>query len=100
LRLFELFGVLLNAIHQDFALSHVARDFREADDVIGVVAKRRNHHVRPESGTVFPDAPAFALVMTLFARSLQHSSGETLPDVFRSVEERKVLANNFLRGVA
>src|ERR1700739_4994427 len=92
--------MLLNTIHQDFALGHVARDFREANDVTGVVAKRRNHNVGPEPGTVFPDAPAFTRVLTFFARSLQDSTGKILLDALGSVEAGKGVAANSPRRVA
>ena len=66
----EFFGMLLNTIHKELPLGHVPGDFRKAEDIAGLIAKWRNHDIGPKSGTIFPDAPAFAFVMPFLARNL------------------------------
>ncbi len=66
----EIFRMLLDAVQQRLAFSHVASDLRKANDISCFVSKRRDDYVAPQSRTVFADAPALSLVVTLVASGL------------------------------
>src|SRR5947199_48034 len=80
-------------------LVEIARHLGEPEQRSPVVAYRRDHHVRPEAGAVFANAPVLLLVPSLCGggpkRRVRLSGG----DVFRSVEAREWLADDLLGSV-
>jgi hypothetical protein len=79
---------------------HVARDFREADDVSGGIADRVDDDVRPELSAVFSNAPTFALEATFGCGSGQCLGRLPRLSIFVAVEAREVRADHFRRLVS
>jgi hypothetical protein len=81
-------------------LGDVAGDLGKADQPIILVADGVDLDQRPEAAAVFAHAPAFAFEMALARGRLQHPRRHADGAVFRRVETREMLADDFVGGIA
>ena len=81
------------------ALRQIARDLREGEQLAAFVAQRGDHDVRPEPRAVLAQAPAFVLETPIHGRALQLELRPFALDIRRRIENREVLADDFMRLV-
>src|SRR4051812_31987976 len=77
-------------------LGQVPRDLRKADEFAVWVAQRCNDHVRPEPGTVLPQAPAFVFEAARLYRLGEFAFGQLPRERFRRVEDREVPSDDLV----
>jgi len=99
LRLKQSFARLFEFLLRLLTLGEVARDLGEADQFTQVV-NRMNDDARPKARAVLANAPPFRLVMARSSGRLQSQFWYASLGVFRRIEPRKMLANDFVRGIA
>ena len=81
-------------------LRQVAGDLAEANERSTGVAERGDHDVRPESGTVLPDAPTLVLHPALARRYFKLPRRLSARDVLGRVEDRKMPSDDLIGCVA
>ena len=86
-----LFGVL--------AIGQVSGDLAEPSQLAVRIAKRRDHHVRPEAAAVLAHSPAFILDAALRQSGLQQRRRSVAGEVLGRVEDRDRLPDHFVREV-
>src|SRR5690348_5427662 len=94
LRMKELLAGPLQFYLSFASFSQVTGNLGEADQLT-IVVDGVNHHARPESAAVFPDAPALGLVAPLPLRRFQRPPRHAGLDVLLRVKPGKMLADDF-----
>src|SRR5581483_2417876 len=96
----KFFGVTLHFVEQQFAVRHVARDFREAIQLTAFIAQRGHHNTRPKSGAIFAYAPALSGKVTGLFGCSQNILRQSRAAVLFGVEAREMLPYDLVRRKA
>ncbi len=81
-------------------LGEIARDLREAQKLAGRAADRVDDDMRPEARAVLAHAPALGLELAGALGRLQRGRRKPTLDVLVRIEDREVLPDHFMGGIA
>src|SRR6185503_19952816 len=81
-------------------LGEIARYLGIAEDLATIAAHGVDHHIRPEARAAFAHAPALGLITPVAPGRFQHALGHAGSTVFWRVEDREMLADDLVAGIA